>query len=129
MDLVTVLYDRDCGFCTWSAERLRSWDGTRQRLRFLPLQSPAADELLGSMGTEERFASWHTVTDGHVFSGGAALGPVMRAVPGGFPVALLAERFPRTTEVLYGVVVRNRDRLGEALGQQTCAVDPSRPRV
>ena len=129
MDLVTVLYDRDCGFCTWSAERLRGWDGPRERLRFLPLQSPEAGELLGSMGTEERFASWHSVTDGRVSSGGAALGPVMRALPGGFPVAVLAERFPRTTDVLYRLVTRNRDRLGEALGQQACAVDPSRPRA
>jgi predicted DCC family thiol-disulfide oxidoreductase YuxK len=129
MDLVTVLYDRDCGFCTWSAEKLRSWDGRRERLRFVPLQTAEADDLLGPMGRDERFASWHAVTRGDVYSGGAAMGPVLRAVPGGFPAAVIAERFPRTTERLYRLVVANRLRLAAALGREACAVDPSRPRV
>jgi predicted DCC family thiol-disulfide oxidoreductase YuxK len=129
MDLVTVLYDRDCGFCTWSAEVLRGWDGPRERLRFVPLQAAEADELLGPMGRDERLESWHAVTRGRVYSGGAALGPVLRALPGAFPAAVVAERFPHTTERLYRLVAANRLRLAEALGRKACGVDPSRPRA
>jgi predicted DCC family thiol-disulfide oxidoreductase YuxK len=128
MDVVTVLYDRECGFCTWSADKLRSWDGRRQRLRFVPLQSTEAEELLRPMGNAERSASWHAVTRARVYSGGAALGPVLRAVPGGFPAAVITERLPRTTERLYRLVAANRLRLAAMLGQQACAVDPARPR-
>jgi predicted DCC family thiol-disulfide oxidoreductase YuxK len=128
MDVVTVLYDRDCGFCAWSADKLRRWDGHRKRLRFVPLQAAETDGLLGPMSHDERFASWHVVTQGRVSSGGAALGPVLRALPGGFPAAVIVERFPRTTESVYRLVSANRLRLGAVLGQAACAVDPSRPR-
>jgi predicted DCC family thiol-disulfide oxidoreductase YuxK len=35
---LTLEYDEDCGFCRWSAERLRRWD-RRGRLTFAPIQS------------------------------------------------------------------------------------------
>jgi predicted DCC family thiol-disulfide oxidoreductase YuxK len=128
MDQAAVLYDRDCGLCTWSAERLRGWDGPRDRLRFVPLQSAEADELLGSMDRDRRYASWHVVADGQLRSAGAAAVPVLRRLPGAAPLAWLAERLPRTTELAYRAVTVRRDRLGALLGQQACAVDPSRPR-
>jgi predicted DCC family thiol-disulfide oxidoreductase YuxK len=128
MDRAVVLYDRDCGVCTWSAERLRAWDGSRQRLRFVPLQAPEADELLGGMDAEQRYGSWHVVADGHVRSAGAASVPVLRRLPGGRPLAWLAAQLPRTTELAYRRVTEHRDRLGELLGREACSVDPSRPR-
>ena len=123
-----VLYDRDCGLCTWSAERLRIWDGRRERLRFVPLQSPEADALLGNMDREQRFASWHVVAGGEVRSAGAAASPVLRRLRGGRPLAWLTERLPRTTELVYRSVTARRDQLGALLGREACAVDPSRPR-
>jgi predicted DCC family thiol-disulfide oxidoreductase YuxK len=128
MEPAAVLYDRDCGLCTWSAERLRAWDGPRERLRFVPLQSAEADELLGSMDDDRRYASWHVAADGELRSAGAAAGPVLRRLPGGAPLAWLAERLPRTTELAYRAVTARRDRLGALLGREACAVDPSRPR-
>lgn len=127
MQRTTVLYDADCGFCRWSADRLRVWDGGRERLRFVNLRGPDADELLGPMDEPIRFASWHVVTsDGRVRSAGAAVAPVMRELRGGTLPAIVAEAFPGTTERAYGWLVRHRLRLGRALGAQACDVDPSR---
>jgi predicted DCC family thiol-disulfide oxidoreductase YuxK len=42
----TVVYDDDCGFCRWSAERLRTRD-RRHALRFVTLRSDEAERLLG----------------------------------------------------------------------------------
>ena len=129
MESAVVLYDRDCGLCTWSAERLRAWDGRRERLRFVPLQSPEADELLSEMDHVRRSASWHVVAGGEVRSAGAAAAPVLRLLPGGRPLAWLAERLPRTTELVYRWVTARREQLGAMLGREACAVDPSRPRA
>jgi len=129
MAQATVLYDRDCGLCTWSAEQLRRWDGHRERLRFVPLQSSEADELLGDMDPGLRFASWHVWADGEVVSAGAAAVPVLRRLPGGRPLAWLVQRLPRTTELAYREVTARRERLGALLGREACAVDPSRPRA
>jgi predicted DCC family thiol-disulfide oxidoreductase YuxK len=124
-----VLYDRDCGLCVWSAERLRAWDGRRRRLRFVPLRSPEADDLLRGIDPDVRADSWHLAIGDRVWSGGAAIAPVVRLLPGGRPLARLGERFPRTTEVLYRLVAENRAMIGAVLGQRACAVDPSRPRA
>ncbi|MEO8291869.1 MAG: DCC1-like thiol-disulfide oxidoreductase family protein [Actinomycetota bacterium] len=128
MDQGVILYDRDCGLCVWSAERLRAWDGRRRRLRFVPLGSPEADGLLGGMDTATRFGSWHASIGDRVFSAGAAVAPVLDLLPGGGPLARVAERFPYTVEVLYRLVAKRRAAIGAMLGRQACAVDPSRPR-
>jgi predicted DCC family thiol-disulfide oxidoreductase YuxK len=63
--------------------------------------------------------------DGRVRSGGVALGPVLRLLPYGGPLAWLAELSPALTERAYRVVARNRERLGRLVGVRACAVDPS----
>lgn len=129
MSEAVVFYDRDCGLCTWSAERLRAWDGPRERLRFVPLQSNEADRYLGEMDPERRFGSWHVAAGGEVISAGAGAVPVLKLLPGGLPLAWLAERLPRTTELVYGAIVARREQLGSLLGREACTVDPSRPRA
>ncbi len=121
----TVLYDADCGLCRWSADRLRRWD-RRGRLRFVPLRDPEADDLLIDLSEHARFASWHLV-DGHgrVRSGGAAVSPVLRLLPGGRPLAALAARFPRATDRVYRWIADHRDAIGRLLGPEACSVDPS----
>ncbi|HET9672943.1 MAG TPA: DCC1-like thiol-disulfide oxidoreductase family protein [Actinomycetota bacterium] len=128
MDRATVLYDPDCGLCRWSAERLRRWD-RGGRLRFAPLGGAEADELLHELPVAERWASWHLVdAHGRVRSGGRAVAPVLRLLPGGAPLAAAASRFPRATDHAYRWVAEHRDHLGRVLGQRACAVDPSAPR-
>lgn len=126
MERHVVLYDGDCGFCRWSLDRLLRWD-RRDNLRAVPIQSDEGDQVLADLSEQARLSSWHLVTpDGRRYSGGAATGPMARLLPAGAPVALLAETFPRSTDRLYRWVARNRDTLGRRLGEQACAVDPSK---
>jgi predicted DCC family thiol-disulfide oxidoreductase YuxK len=116
MDGATVLYDSDCGFCRWSLAKLLAWDRHR-RLRPVALQDPEADLLLGGMSGEERMASWHLVdSDRKVLSGGAALPPLLRLLPGGRPLAAIAARAPKLTERGYRSVVDHRGGLGRLVG-------------
>jgi predicted DCC family thiol-disulfide oxidoreductase YuxK len=124
MDRAIVLYDQDCGFCRWSAERLRAWD-RHGALRFEAIQDPDADAWLGGMGPAARLGSWHFVEPGgHVWSAGAATAPLLGRLPGGRPLAALARRFPGVTERLYRGVANHRDQLGRMLGARACSVDP-----
>jgi len=121
----TLLYDADCGFCRWFVDRILRWD-RRGVLRTVPLQSAEADALLGPMDVDLKMASWHLVdSHGTVRSAGAAVAPLYRLLPGGIPLALMAETFPRSTDRLYRLIARNRERFGQMLGSQACAVDPS----
>jgi predicted DCC family thiol-disulfide oxidoreductase YuxK len=126
---VTVLYDEDCGVCRWSADKLRAWDRGGS-LSFAALQSAEGDGWLSHTDNATRYASWHVVTaDGRVYSGGAAAPVVLRLLPGGGPFASVMAAMPATTERLYQVAVRNRERLGRAIGARACSVDPSRARL
>lgn len=121
---VTVLYDEDCGSCRWVADRLRAWDRLG-RLRFAPIQD--SDGPLAPVPPEERLDSMHAVTgDGRVFSGGAAVAPILRVLPGGRLPAAVAEVAPGLTERAYRAVARRRTTLGRLLGADACRVDPSR---
>jgi predicted DCC family thiol-disulfide oxidoreductase YuxK len=121
-----VLYDRDCGFCRWAAERIRRWDARRE-LAFRAIQDPDADAWLSGMDESTRLATWHLVEpDGRVWSGGDAVAPLFRHFPGGSAPAAIAVRFPAVTHGAYRAVAGHRGRLGELVGRDACTVDPSR---
>jgi predicted DCC family thiol-disulfide oxidoreductase YuxK len=122
-----VLFDEDCGFCRWSAERLLRWDRAG-RLRAAPIQGAEGRRSLAGVPEHERLASWHLIApDGRRWAGGEAVAPLARLLPAGVPIALLAETFPRATDRLYRSVARRRGRLGALLGERACAVDPASP--
>jgi predicted DCC family thiol-disulfide oxidoreductase YuxK len=121
-----VLYDADCGFCRWAVDRLLVWDRAG-KLRPAPLQGPEADRLLPGMSEEARMASWHLVLDGHIYSGGAVVAPLLRLLPGGRLFAPLVAAFPGLSDRGYRLVARNRDRFGRLAGAR-CEVDPGRRR-
>ena len=128
MIAATVCYDADCGLCRWCAWQLRRWD-RRARLRFVALDDPRADALLHELSPDRRRSSWHLVSaDGRVTSAGAAVPRVLELLPGGKPLAAVADRFPTITERAYRWIADRRERVGRLLGQDTCAVDPSAPR-
>lgn len=111
----TVLYDRDCGFCRWSLAKLLAWD-RRGRLRPLALQAPEAGRLLAGLSEEERMSSWHLVDErGQVCSAGAALAPLLRRLPGGRPLARLAEAMPAAVARGYRWVAGHRTPFGRLL--------------
>ena len=110
-----ILYDPDCGFCRVCVALVLRWD-RHGRLRPVALTDPEADRPLAGMPEDERMASWHLVTpDGAVRSAGAAFSPLFRLLPGGAPLAGLAERFPRLAERGYRWVADHRSLLGRAL--------------
>jgi predicted DCC family thiol-disulfide oxidoreductase YuxK len=89
-------------------ERILRWDRHR-RLRPVAMQDPEAGELLAGMEEPARTGSWHLVTaDGRVYSAGAAFPPLLRLLPGGRPLAVLASAFPGLTERGYRWVARTR---------------------
>ncbi len=121
-DAVTLIFDDDCGFCRWSVDKVRAWD-RGERIRLVRLHSAEANRLLASMTPERRAASWHLVDgDGRVVSGGRAVAPLLRRLPGGAPLAAVASAMPGPTDAAYRLVARNRDRLGTLLGEDRCAV-------
>jgi predicted DCC family thiol-disulfide oxidoreductase YuxK len=126
MERVAVLYDDDCGFCRWSADRLRAWD-RGGRLRFVTIQSAEGQRLLTPVPPRERLDSMHAVTpDGRVWSAGAAAAPILRTLPAGTPLAAVTSLMPGLTERAYRFVAARRTRLGALIGAQACSVDPRR---
>jgi predicted DCC family thiol-disulfide oxidoreductase YuxK len=112
---VIVLYDDDCGFCRWSASKIAAWD-RGQRLRLAPIRSAEGQSRLDGIDSVRRDDSWHLVTrDGRVASAGAAVPLLLRELPGGSPLARVADALPRTTERVYRAVARRRGLLGRLL--------------
>ncbi|HEX8690357.1 MAG TPA: DUF393 domain-containing protein [Solirubrobacterales bacterium] len=106
-----VLYDGDCGFCTWLLAGLLRWDRAA-RLRPVALHRPEADRVLGDLEPAERMASWHLISPAGVRrSGGAAVAPLLELLPGGRVPAGALARFPRLTARAYRWVAEHRTQL------------------
>src|SRR3954454_11581162 len=127
-DRTPLLFDADCGFCRWATAKLLRWDRAG-RLRPVALQSAEAQTLLASIPSELRSSSWHLVTHGRVRSAGRAVSPLLPGLPGGRPLATLAELSPGATDAAYRWVARHRGLLGRIAGQRACSVMPSSPSV
>jgi predicted DCC family thiol-disulfide oxidoreductase YuxK len=122
---VTVLYDDDCGFCRWSADRIHRLDA-RGALVFAPIQGAVGAELLRAVPPELRLASMHAVTpDGRVWSAGEAVRVILVELPGGSILSRFAAAAPELTDRLYRFVAANREVFGGWLGQDRCRVEPS----
>jgi predicted DCC family thiol-disulfide oxidoreductase YuxK len=109
-----VFYDRDCGFCKWSVAKILALDRSK-RLRALPIQSEEGERLLEAVDPEVRLDSWHLVSDGKLFSGGAVAEPLVRLLPFGRPLAVIFGAFPGFTESAYRYVAGHRDRWARML--------------
>jgi predicted DCC family thiol-disulfide oxidoreductase YuxK len=117
----SILYDAECGFCRWSLAQLLRLD-RRNRLRPVSLQQPEADTLLAGMSRDERMASWHLVDhDGCVYSGGDALAPLLRFIPGGRPFAAALAALPAVGDVAYRTVAGRRSSLGRLIPAASAA--------
>jgi predicted DCC family thiol-disulfide oxidoreductase YuxK len=120
MEPAVIVYDAGCPFCRWATRTILAWD-RRHRLRAVALQAPESERLLAPVPSERRADSWHLVRGGRVRSAGAAVGPLLRLLPGGTAPALVAESFPRTTERLYRWVSAHRETLGRLVAGNPCA--------
>ena len=95
-----ILYDPDCGFCRVCVAVVLRWD-RHDHLRPVP---------------GEDLDSWQLVLpDGSVKSAGAAFSPLFRLLPGGAPLARLADRFPGAAERGYRWVAVHRTAFGKVI--------------
>ena len=112
MPRLPLLYDEDCGFCRLSVALVLAWDRRRQ-LRPLAIQSEEGQRLLSGVAPADRLTSAHVIEPGGgVRSGGALATPILRRLPGGRPLAALAERMPVLSERAYRAVATRRSGLG-----------------
>jgi predicted DCC family thiol-disulfide oxidoreductase YuxK len=105
-----LLYDRDCGFCTWVTDVILRWDSRGdRRLRPVALQDPEGTALLPGLSEDQRMASFHLVgPDGAVRSGGEALAALTGLLPAGTPLQLVLNTTPGTTDRGYRWVADHR---------------------
>ena len=115
---VTVLYDRDCGFCRWSVGRLLAWD-RGGRLRPVAIQSDEGERLLADLAHAQRLASAHAIdAAGRRTSGGDALAPVAEVLPRGRPLAAVARRAPGLARAGYDAIAGRRPLLGRLVSDR-----------
>ena len=130
---LTVLYDADCAFCTWTIRQIHQID-RGARLRLVPLQEAAVDResLLARVAAAYPLpAAVHVVSaDGSVHAGGDALIEIFGRLPGGSLVRVWS-RVPGAralASAAYRVVAGNRDALGRAIRATGASCDvPRRP--
>jgi len=80
------------------------------------LQDPEAERLLADLDRERRMESWHLVLPGGAcYSAGLALAPLARLLPGGRPLAALADAFPGLAQAGYQAVAGHRAELHRLL--------------
>ena len=102
---LTVLYDEGCGFCTRVALRV----ARPPRVDVAPIGSPLGSLLLRDLTPPERYATMHVVdATSRRRSGGSALAPLARTIPGGTAFAAAFDAFPGLTDAAYDFVARNR---------------------
>jgi predicted DCC family thiol-disulfide oxidoreductase YuxK len=125
-DLLTVLYDRDCGVCSHVARTLVSAD-TAHRLDLVALQvaqlpdQPSREELMGMLHAR--------ASDGRWFKGAEASVEIARRVPMLWPLSVYA-KLPLAMPVLdlmYRAFADNRHTISRLLGLKVCRVPDRQP--
>ena len=109
----TLLYDADCGFCTWTVAVILRWDRDD---RIVPKAIQDADEELSDLDPVTRLASMHLISPaGERTSAGPALVPLLELLPGGTLPARLLARLPRLTSRGYDLVADHRTQISKAV--------------
>ena len=100
METHSLRYDPDCGFCRVCMAGILKWD-REGRVRPEP---------------GEDLDSWQLIPpDGRVISAGAAFSPLFRLLPGGAPLAWLADRYPGPADRGYRWVADHRTWFGKPI--------------
>ena len=122
-----LLYDADCGFCSWSVLWLQRLDRD-QRIVVMPSQTPGILERYG-ISLENAQHSMHVVSsDGNVKRKGWALHAALEPLPWLWPACYLwrIPGFPALADWLYGRLAANRQHISKLLGLQACRL-PQHP--
>ena len=115
---LTVLYDGECPFCRWTANRLRRWDRDRQ-LRLRPFQAIHDQPVLANLlRGRDLGRSVHVVDSaGRYADDGDAFLSIVSVLPSGRPVAEFVagvELWRLVVRLAYRVVDRVRPFLSDA---------------
>jgi predicted DCC family thiol-disulfide oxidoreductase YuxK len=131
-DRLVVMFDRDCGLCQATARRLRQMD-RHGRLELLSLQDAlTSDRPLVAATARNRpvLAELHVLDErtGRVDAGGDAALAIAAVLPGGRLVGVFRYVAPVrwVVRAAYGLVARNRHRIGRRLRLEGPACDVPR---
>ncbi|MBX0294568.1 thiol-disulfide oxidoreductase DCC family protein [Haloarcula nitratireducens] len=119
MSDATLVYDDDCGFCTWWAEFIEA----RSDLRLVGFSELGEDESLRARLPEEYESCSHLVTDDRVYSCGASIEAALVRTETGKPARPVAEflgqfgEYENLRERGYRWVADNRGTLGKLLSK------------
>jgi predicted DCC family thiol-disulfide oxidoreductase YuxK len=108
-----LFYDGECPFCRAATHAILRAD-TGRRLRTAPLDSPEADGTLGHLPRRERYGSFHLAVGGRLWSGGAAMGPLLELLGPLRPVGRFLRRSPtgrRAVTAAYDFVSHHRGKV------------------
>ncbi len=133
---LTVLFDRDCGFCTWTVRQLRDLD-RNGRLSYVALQAattlPDRPDLAAVAATYPLAEAIHVVRrDGTVAARGRAMLAILDVLPGAWLVRPWT-RLPgvaRLADALYDPLAAHRQVLGRLVAKgdpALCDVAPEPP--
>lgn len=123
MARATLVFDDDCGFCTWCADAVAA----RSTVRTVGF-SELTDEQRDRLPADYESCS-HLLVDGETYSCGASIEAALVRVDGGEalrPVVRFLrqfEEYPRLRERAYRLAADNRDRLGRVVSK----TPPARP--
>jgi predicted DCC family thiol-disulfide oxidoreductase YuxK len=127
--LFTVLYDRDCAFCTWVADWIRRAD-REGRINLVPLQDAPDDPRLAPIARDNDLTcELHAVDeDGNVHKGGDAVLSIQERLPGGNWITAWRS-LPFAADLAdwaYQMAARHRDILARMVGLEAtpaCEID------
>jgi predicted DCC family thiol-disulfide oxidoreductase YuxK len=127
---VTLLFDSDCGFCTWLVMKIV--ERSLGRVRPVPIGTEHARRLTPHLSEAERRESWHLVVGSRVLSGGDVFRPLLHVLPGAAVARALLMPIPRfVLRRGYRWLAAHRHWLGRVMGEAACGVpgsyDPSEP--
>lgn len=109
-----IFFDQDCGFCRRMLRIVYRRDQhVQQRLFPIALQDRATERELAEFNGEELMESWHLKTPtGEVFSGGAAIAPLIEILKLPDSLASMARNHPDLADRGYRWVARHRGIFG-----------------
>ena len=122
-----MLFDSDCGFCQWSADKLKKFD-KKNRFEFIPYQNFSEEELKAwGLSSEKCHGALQLVTPQRkIYSGAFAFNYFgFHYFPSNILVSLLylIPIFLIAEILTYRWIAKNRYRVSQWLGLSACSIE------